>query len=503
MLTKTSIRLFVFACFLAGLFVSFRVANIERESMRFDKYDYAFYLQFATKLFDGRIEKVYSVNPGGENCLFLGGIEGTDSFHQTIHFEPIKYLYAVLYFFFGTPKILFLFISLVFFFPSLYAAFAIPMPTEQRMYMVLFISVLYILYPAAVFVPSYDLRPYIFLAPFFLLSFLSITFARPSWEIVLWFNVLFLAREEAIILAAVLLIYAFVHFRGGKPRLIAALCVSWLFWLGVILLFMYWCGYPIKVVSPPGKFHTLKTALFLAAAILVCMMGIAAMLCRRWLRAKLSSQKALEIVSFSTIFLPLAYMFGKKEISGIISPTLNWLESLLFSPRYFLYFVALLCLNIIFWQNAQRKVHEKTRIALFFVIGLLFFSIHIVSSHGVFQSLTRDEKERESTEKIWKIRDITDKYASTILADQYVYQAFADYRYIYVYDALPWHIVQGEGRSYPANRAIVQNFVDERIDYIVGNVSNYDLMKGFLAHKNLVGIDLFKDRHFFAVQIKR
>ena len=504
MLTKTNVRLFVCVCFFAVVFFSFCFSNIKCQAIRFDKYDYAFYLQFAAKLFDDKIEKVYSMNPDGANWLFFRGSEGSGGFHKTIHFEPIKYFYAVLYLLFGTPKILFLFISLVFFFPILYTAFSIPMPTKWHMYMVLFISVLYILYPASVLVPSYDLRPYIFLAPFFLLSFLSIAFRRPSWEIVLWFNTLFLAREEAIILGVVLLIHAFVKFKDGRQRLIATLFVSWLLWLITILLFVYWCGYSIKVFDPTGKFYSFKTVLLFVGTGLVCVIGIVATLGRGWLREKLSSQKVLEIVSISVIFLPFLYMFCKKEVYGIMSPSLDWLESVLFSPRYFLYFVALLCLGVILLQNVEEKKYEKVGSAIFVVVGLLSFSMNIASSHGIYQSYAQYEKEIESVKKVWEIRELTDKYTSGILVDEYVYQAFYDYQYVYVYNNLPWHVIPGVGRFYPANNGIVQRLVDERMEYIVANTSNYDIINGFLAQKKrIVGVDLFKDKNFFALQIKR
>lgn len=504
MITSMRVRFFVFLCFLGGMLVSFHFSEIKYEAIRFHAKDYAFYLQFASKLFDDGIEKVYSFNPNGDNCLFFSGTEGTDNFHQTIHFEPIKYFYAVLYAVFGTPKILFFFISFVFFLPCLYSALLLPMRRKQCMYMALFLSVLYILYPASILVPSYDLRPYIFLAPFFLLSFLSIAFSRSWREIALWFNVLFLAREESLILGLVLLFYAVAKWRGEKPRHVKILLFSWLFWLGAIVIFVYWCGYPTKIFLAFSKFRIHNEIIFFAFFLVLCTIGmiLAAMPRFRRMFDKLGShQHALETAPFVVLFIPLTYIFCRHEVYNIMSPSLDWLEKMFCSPRYFLYFVILLCFGIIVLQHNGRKIYKKVGSAVFFIICLFFFMINTVSPHGIFRSYSQYKNELEAADKVWAIRNLTNKYETQILVDQDVYQVFCDYRYVYVYNRLPWHVIPGPGRFYPANSAVVQRLVDEHIEYVVASMSSYNIIDRFLAHNQLAGASLFTDSHYFGLRI--
>src|SRR5512144_431039 len=84
--------IFVAAVVTAGVF-----ANLKRLGLRYDSIDYPFYAQFAAKFFDPQLPKSFSAQPDGYNFLGYHGTEGTYSVNQSLHLEPVKYLYALVF----------------------------------------------------------------------------------------------------------------------------------------------------------------------------------------------------------------------------------------------------------------------------------------------------------------------------------------------------------------------------------------------------------------------
>ena len=112
--------------YLLAVVASSFYAELKYKSLNFHTRDYAYYVQFSSKLLDSKMAKSYSLNPEGYNWLRYYGTEGVDNFHRSLHFEPIKYVYAVLYYFAPTPRVLFWLASLIYFLPVVYLAFAVP-----------------------------------------------------------------------------------------------------------------------------------------------------------------------------------------------------------------------------------------------------------------------------------------------------------------------------------------------------------------------------------------
>ena len=102
MLGRKRIGKVVLALFLTAVVVAAVFNYFKLRSLGFHTRDFAFYLEFAAKLLDPALSNRYSLNPVGYNFLGCPGVdfpgtEGTGNFHQAIHFEPMKYIYAVVY----------------------------------------------------------------------------------------------------------------------------------------------------------------------------------------------------------------------------------------------------------------------------------------------------------------------------------------------------------------------------------------------------------------------
>lgn len=513
MLTKTRTKWILFVLYIGAVIISFHISDIKYKSLNFSRIDYPFYLQFASKLLDHNIIKSFSINPNGYNWMFFSGTEGINNFHQSVHFEPIKYFYAVLYYFSNTPRTLFLFTSLIVFLPLIYISFVIPMDTKQQMHAVLSIAILYILYPSSLLVPSFDLRPYIFLAPFFLLSLLSITFSRPSWEIFLWFNAMFLAREEALILGIGIICYAFVKIKDRllRRKIIISLFLAFSSWALVTFSFFVWSGYSTtlfyqlleKIFNLTSKLNTYKPIILFAASLCGITILVITIYCWRQLSKKAFYQKILEIVSFSTIFLPLGYQFFKYELPYNLSHSRGGMAQLVFFPRYFLYFVTLLCLGIISSPYIMKNIHSRAKLIWISSLSILFLSLNIIAPQGTQKLYAKYYDEIKSAGDVWHIRDATDKYQSWILVDYNTYQAFYDYQNVYAFNRLPWQVAPGESRFYPTNRPIVQEIINDQIEYVVVSKDSYSIINDFLSAGGLIGIKLFENDKFVAIQIVR
>lgn len=512
MLSKKRTMWILFVLYIGALIISFHFSDIKHRSINFYPKDYAFYLQFASKLLDRNITKSYSLNPNGNNWLFFHGTEGINNFHQSLHLEPIKYFYAVLYYFSNTPRTLFLFTSLIFFFPLLYISLAIPIETKQQMLAVLLIAILYVLYPSSLLMPSFDLRPYIFLAPFFLLSLLSITFSRPLWEIFLWFNAMFLAREEALILGMVILCYAFIRFKEHplRRKITTFLFLSLSIWALVTFSFFVWCGYPTEIhqlILEPFYliriFYIYKPiVLFIATLCGITILSIT-VFCWRYLRKKPYYQRILEIVSISVVFLPLGYQFVRSELPNILSPSLGWMARVVLSPKYYLYFLAILGLGVISLPYVRGNNCSRARLILLALLSTLFLSLNIIAPQGMPKLYAKYFDDLKSASDVLALRKLTDKYQSWILVDYSTHQAFYDYQHVYAYNRLPWQVVPGESRYYPANRPIVQRIVNEHIEYAVVSKDSYGIINDFLSDGGLSGVKLFENDRFVGIRIIR
>lgn len=505
MLTKANVQRFLIALYVAAVVLSAALSILKYQALGYHTRDYAFYLQFASKFLDGNSSQTYALNPDGKNWLFMEGVEGIRGFHKALHFEPIKYTYAVVFSVFQSAYALFLFIALLCFLPLLYIAFALPMKTPGELRTALTLGLVYATIPSALFLPGFDLRPYLFLAPFFFLALLAIHYARPAWEQILWFNALFLAREEAIIFGASLLLFAFFKKLSGAIRkpILAGLVFSYTAWTLLTIGFLKWSGYPIlveklpfRVFNPFKRLDSTDSLIFLTA-----LLGGLALVVGMWFvwkkfgRAK-HFQSTAETVSLGVLLVPLGYQF-------ITEYDPNWVNFVFFSPRYFLHFTTLLSLALVVIAGFRISIPNKAWIGMLSAYGIFILVLNISSPYNAVTMATRQARNAQSASPIWAFKQTLNPYKAHVLVDYATYQAFYNVENLYVYNRLPWALVEGEARHYPANHDILSRLINEQIDYIVVSATSRQDVDELLSGSGLSIQTVFENNSYLGLEIIR
>lgn len=505
MLTKPLATKFLFSAYIFAVLFSILICDVKFRALGFQNRDYAFYMEFAARVPNVNNADTYSMNPEGQNWLFMAGVEGADSLHQSIHFEPIKYAYAVLYWIFRTPVALFFFVAMVFFIPLPFLALGAPMNSETDIRRALSVGLLYLLSPAVFFVPAFDLRPYIFLAPFFLLAVLSIQMSRPAWEKLLWFNALFLAREEAVILGGVVLLYGLACLYSGrmKFREFLILSASYGFWVAATFAYLSWAGYSVSVNRLPSLLLNVYERLLNPSPllILVIVSGVVAGVVIAWflwkrLREKPHFQWIMDVFAIGIVFIPLEYqLMSENEQIG--------LNLYLFSPRYFLHYTAFILFIVVMAGHLKIALRAGTWVRLMTLGIAAFILVNTLAPDGYLRSYVRFDRAARLAQVVWSFKKDLDPVISNLLVDYSTHQAFYDFEHVYAYNRLPWSLASGKRRYYPENQSFLKELITGQIDYVVISRMSLDDINSLLAETSTQGKVVFENEQYIGLEISR
>lgn len=500
----TMIFLFLLACLTAAVFCDWKA-----RALRYHTRDYPFYLQFAAKLLDPRLPDRFTINPNGFNYLGFVGTEGAASFHQALHIEPLRYLYAPAYALTGTPASLFAFYAVVYFLPLLYLAYVNPTktPSDRRFY-VLF-ALFYVLFPLTLSSVADDLRPRTWMVPAFVLCFLSIYWQRNWLEKLLFFGLLLVSREEALIVALGLIVYEVLRSRsrGSKHRIVPILFTClWLAWALVQYLYYRWTGYGIskdlafyQIVSDIAPFWK-----FLIAA--AAGLGVLIYRYRRPLGETWQKPAVQQVVTYCALILaPFLAQFYREEkhwfeTEPFLSAASATIQDLFFLPKTTLLFGACLLLLVQIWDiTAGARARRNILIGM---SGLLFAS-------AVLNIAARVQEVRDYQQIIPLARDmnalrsITDPVSSVILTDYATNQAFYDYDQQYVLERLPADILQGDERFYPENLPVLKNIVQSQVEYAAISAENKERVLHLLEEVSITPEVLVENERFAVMRLDR
>ncbi len=451
--------LIAIACLAAILF-----NQLTLQAMEFHTRDYTYYLQFAAKLLHDRLTPHHSLNPEGFNFLGFHGIDGEAGLHQAIHIEPIKYLDALVYAIFHTPTALVVWRSLLFFTPILYFLRVFPMPTpSDRRFAALFV-LLYCLYPATPMAAVYDLRPFGLLAPAFLAATIAITLRRPTGEALLAFNAMFLAREEALVLGPLLILYRMASNRQRQEPLCAgvvALAVSWGAWTAIAAAYWSWAGYERTAVNILPDLTTVSRAWVVLSALLA---GWALLLIFLMVRDLLRRPVNLPTLAFLILLLPLwrEFLWHKRDqdLQGMAT-------ALLYDPRWMLLVCGLLLVALVRWQTGLSPRGRTVLLGGLTALLPLMVGLHFADEDAPYWEARTHLAKVPQTALIFAFRQQLDPTQTHILCDYTTHQAFYDFEYLYVYERLPAYLIPNQERLYPANIETLTRLLREEIEYII------------------------------------
>jgi hypothetical protein len=432
------------------------------KSLNFHPRDFPFYLQFAAKLSDQNLTDQYSLNPDGNNFIGFYGTEAEDNFHRTLHLEPVKYLYPLLYKVFKTPG-LFLFTALIFFFPMVYFTFIHFKTRENSHWIVLFFTILYIFTTLSLESASLDLRPFTFLGPVFVILIFSIHFDRPLWEKILFFNCLLLIREEGIIFTFGALLYAAAkeYTQSKKLYLTKIFTINWLVWVGLLFLYYGWTGYAF--INYLSHLQGITKGKLIPAGIGFVLLFALIYLCLFIIKKRYQQlfSSLFMLLTYSLIFIPVFLAF----ISIFHLPDLDFFFILFReSPRFNILFITFLVFLVLAWDLFLRN-REKIVLKWITVIIMGYFIVN--TSLVSYRQFRKFAAERKTTDIVFSIKENTDKYKTGILCDYNTYQAFYDYENVFCFNRLPSYMISGPDRYYPENVEALKQLIKERVDYVV------------------------------------
>jgi len=465
----------LFLIFLLSVFISLICGFVKQHNLDFHSRDYPFYIQFISKLTDSNLTNQYTLNPNGHNAINYIGIDGKRSFHQTIHFEPIKYILSLIYLFNQSPLFLFFITSFIYFSPILYISLFYKTHNKEDCQYVIFFALLFAFYPSTIQAALHDLRPFSFLTPFFILSILSIHFKRPAIETTVFVILLLLSREESLFFSIIVIAYSVFYREIGEENTnrVKFLTPIYLVFLFSNSLYFVWIENEYK--SGPYHFYGLIFAsIFIASLFLLKKGSITAIF-----KTTRINQNAFPVIAYCLIFIPLTYHYLR--VNGFAFSH----KDILFSPRYNMYFVFLLILSFISWPiiktSSKRRLLKALRVFFFISMTLsLFFLAYFVA----IKSPNVIDKYKESN-LIHQTRQVTNKYKTHILCDYATYQAFYDYENVIVYNRLPYYLVESyHKRYYPNNKNILQKLLREDVEYIVISRENIKIINDLLIKSN-------------------
>jgi len=484
-----------------SIFFSIYFSYVKFLALGYEHFDFAFYLQFAAKLSDPQLIDQYSTNPNGRNFLYFAGPEGYRHFHQAIHFEPIKYVFVVAYYLFKSPISVFTVFGVLYFLPLVYITLIFPLHTAQDRMLLLFTVGIFTFYPSTFKTISWDLRPYIFLAPGLMFALVAIVFRRPLWERVFGLMFLLLAREESLILGSCVVAYNFLSEMRQKRNssktttVLGGMLIAW----GLITVSYYrWAHYSLNISAKMLErvLYVKRTPVIPMIFVCLLLIGVVA-ISRYWtgLMKKMDHRvnRFLPVIVFSFCIIPLTMEFlyyFKRELHDYQHPQLLDIlkfvfHELLWAPRYTLYAVVVLLVAILVWEamsSAERKKHAW----IMTMTGILLLIMAVPSLVFIQRSFStyRHQFDKYSS-LVFNARNSTDKYADYILCDRDTYQAFFDYNHIFVYNKIPCYLlkncfIEWDNLFYPRNLPMLQQLVTNDIQYIVTSQKNMNVMRQLL-----------------------
>ena len=439
--TRRTTVLLMVGLYVFGVAVGLAHNTGKRRSLGFESVDFDFYMQFAAKAFDPSLTGRYAVNPEGRNIA-----DGKRGLHQTLHFEPVKYVYAALYRWAGSPIALFAFIAALYFAPLLYLAVIATGESPRENVFVLLVGVAYVLYPSTPRMVSFDLRPRIFVIPALVALVLAIIYARPASEKMLWLILFLLAREEAVVVAPLLLALDYLRGRinGQRPRVVPFVLI-WLTAVAAVGLYYWWTGYARAVFD-----HALRA---------------------------------------STI--------GFAPQESVLSTVTRFIHDLLLTPDLTILFaIALLGL-----LAARRRAVPSSWTMR--VLGLTVVACAAVQLAVGLRDLPRYWAEARQAQIVFDLRRTTDRLRTTILTDYKTSQAFNDYENLLVYERLPWFVAGGRAeRFYPHNAPLVRAALSTNVEYVVVRNGHLPALTALMAEARVEPRGIRQNREYTILQIR-
>ncbi len=219
---------------MAGVVALTRIASLPYET------DYQYYIEFAEKAFVPHATFSESAIVAEGTSILMHGPDGASGIHYGIHFEPVKYVVAMIFAISDSLFTIHMFYIFVFFSPLLYVAWRFF--RGEGSWAIGVAVLMYVLAPGAMTVATDSLRPFVLLYPGFFLLMVTLIERRPVYEQLLFLHLLAFSREEGLLYMLLGLSYATLHWflNGDRSYRIWTLLFNALGWFLIYGLYVAW-----------------------------------------------------------------------------------------------------------------------------------------------------------------------------------------------------------------------------------------------------------------------
>ncbi|MEK6221751.1 MAG: hypothetical protein N2D54_05845, partial [Chloroflexota bacterium] len=105
------------------------------------------------------------------------------------------------------------------------------------------------------------------------------------------------------------------------------------------------------------------------------------------------------------------------------------------------------------------------------------------------------------TRPIFTLRETTNKIKTSILTDYATYNAFYDYENVFIYQRLPWFLLQGDERFFPDNREVLDRLLQTKIEYLAISKTSEKTLSPLLKELKISTIVIDETENFVTYKI--
>jgi len=393
-------------------------------------------------------------------------------------------------------------IAAIYFLPVLYVLAIAPGHGPQAFGFHLIFVLCYSLYPSVLEAASHDLRPFTLLLPFFSLALFSLLFKRKRWEVLLLFNLLFTAREEALVLGLGIVLIAFV-MRGrwrtsNLNSLPWALLLNWGAWMVATMAYYLWTGYETVPPADLLRYIAKLSAFPIWLAAIAVLGGVAALLLLVRRRTADYGRVVLVLLALSCMALLPALRDFRGMSPGAVGLKVLYNQWHSIAPR-----IALLSL-VPLWLGTTSAIRQRQIVWGQAALALVFLIFSTLPFPDAATSRIKLFRQRQANAaNILAFGRSVDPYETAVLCDLDAYQAVCHIDKVRVYERWPHWIIPGEARFFPGNASHVPQFVDEEADYVVMGTASADVLIPLLSRSSARLDTLSVSDLFLILEVKR
>jgi hypothetical protein len=487
-MSKNFFRVIMVCLFLFAVTLTSLLGWHKYRALAYHPIDFPYYFQFAVKIFDPRYTQHFTLNPEGANVFGIGGVDGGSNLQQGLHFELMKYVEGAVIKIASWPPVVLIFAPIFYYLPLLYLFVIYKDKTEKGRLIAALLGGLYVFWPAALQATAFDLRPWAFLTPLLLALLLAFFEERSDGEVLLFFNLLFLVREEVLCFNAIfLLYYLFKNFKRWKEkaRIIGALVVSYVIWTGVIVAYYVVQNFP-KFADLGLRFH--KLAPLLGVLVLV---GGGVLIALFYFYRKGKNIFLVTDIAFPII---LVVPFVLKIAAGTYAYSFLW--ALIFDPRPGILVVPLIIVVVVLKDYFQKRLNYiGVGLAL---VNLCIVVLFLVSANSPWRIIASYQEKSIQSTKLWEWHDHLDRFQDRVITDLVAYQAFSDFEHVLNYERLPQFITHDRSLwIFPENSKFFRDILPNYQFIIVQ--SDHTSVVERLAHDNGISFQKIDGDRYFTI----